>query len=112
MDYVLATSCTEPDQEYPNTQALARELERRRGAHPGPGLPFCVVPATMSRGPELPGGQVLAVRLGDARGHLLGYCFMPSAPAFALRSLREALVAASLERLRALAAAAETPEAA
>lgn len=80
--FILATSCAEPDREFGSIEALARAIDTARNAAPNrPSLRF--IDAMLSRGPELSGGKVVAVRLydgGDAgHGTLIGYAFMPGA---------------------------------
>jgi len=92
--YVLARSCADADMEFPSLAALARELMALRFAAPGrPALRLRKAQLTRN---DLPGGEVIAVRLADDRcaghGTPLGYVFMPRLHAgYELEALRSAL---------------------
>lgn len=102
--HVLATSCTEPDQEFATLRALALAVLKRRELIPGdPELKLSI--ATVSRG-ELPGGQCVAVRALDGshagKGVLIGYAFMPGVHGEkALRLLMAAILALAGAEARA-----------
>lgn len=76
--YVFARSCADPDQEFPSLGALAGALRDLRDEAPDR-PPMRLFRAQLTR-MELPGGQVLSVRLDDGRcagrGSPLGYVFL------------------------------------
>jgi hypothetical protein len=90
--YVLATSCTEPDEEFSSVHTLARAILARRDRLGGRPDAACI-DAIMSRD-GLPGAEVIAIRAKDGscggRGALLGYAFVPGTGA--IGRLRQALV--------------------
>lgn len=94
--YILARSCAEPDQEFGSLVALARAIDAVRCAVAGqPGLRL--TDSVVARGPELPGGKAISLRMVSAddggRGTLIGYAFLPAGLTRPLRALLAALEA-------------------
>ncbi len=109
--FVLATSCAEPDGEFPTLKRLARHiltLHADATVAAGRDMEIRVGPAVVAR-EALPNGVSVAVRLmdGSRTGHLLGYAFLPvpetGFPPDMARQLRAALDAEAAPAMKAAA---------
>jgi len=101
--YILARFGA-PDLEFASLAAMARAIDSERLLR-SPDCRLRAVRAQLSRS-DLPGGQVVAVRIADGahagKGTLIGYAFMP----------RHAAAEAPFDLMRAIDDAAERRQAA
>lgn len=102
--YTLAFSCSKPDLEFSNLQALARAIVEIRDTSPR-SPEISAISARLTRS-DLPGGAVVAVRMLDGscggRGELIGYAFMP-ANSYGEDMLMRAIVTEAITRDKAKA---------